>query len=363
MNNYGGRAMTNLESLQSLKDMSTPVTPNQSYLVKQMQTRIAACLAPFIHDVSRSAWWVDRPWEKPMDVLWYPVGWRKDNQYFKFRKQAGGGPGPFAKVTFSNVRWDPLRSKLNYGRKRVAQDVQLESNSKTKIIKNDTSSLIKVNYDEEESVTDSFSTSITKGLTMDMSASSETTISGGYAGVSVEEKLTATFGVSKSREETHDKSVEGTRSEGLSIEFDAKAGLYYLVTITKEHETTYQDFDIDGVQDFASLIEMPWEGVKRDLHRYPGHKLQLNSIDDLEQLVHGYDTDYPYMEGYWDKAYSRVRNALDYIFDPDHRRIIVSGTNQANLEKNVDYHVEELGNNLPPEYSHLPVESADKLAA
>ena len=39
----------------------------------------------------------------------------------------------------------------------------------------------------------------------------------------------------------------------------------------------------------------------------------------------------------------RVQNAVTRILDPAMRHIEVSGTNQASLESNADYHVEPLG--------------------
>ena len=54
-----------------------------------------------------------------------------------------------------------------------------------------------------------------------MTVSSETTVSGSYAGVSAEEKVTAEFGVEKSTEESREQSEEGTKDESLGIAFTA----------------------------------------------------------------------------------------------------------------------------------------------
>ena len=52
------------------------------------------------------------------------------------------------------------------------------------------------------------------GVTLDLTVTTETTVSGSYGGVDAEEKLTTEFGVSTSKEETHDKATEGTSDSG-----------------------------------------------------------------------------------------------------------------------------------------------------
>ena len=245
----------------------------------------------------------------------------------------------------------------------MATDANVASSGKTKIIRNDSDSVVTVSYDETEAVTNSFSTSITKGLTLDMTVSSETTVSGTYAGVSAEEKVTAEFGAETSTEESREKSEEGTHEETISIDFDAAPHQYYLVTITKEHETTYTDFDIDGVMDFDVTLGLGGRHGGHAEHYYPGDTVKLTGgMDGFEQFVRGYDTDYPSMQGAYDHFYSRTTNGINCALDPNRRRITVSGTNQAQLEKNVDYRVQSLGGSIPDHLQHLPVEDADDLA-
>ena len=334
-------------------------TPNESYLAKQMQTTVAACMASMIHEVSNTAWWTGGVWDRPFDVLWYPSSWRANNQKFTFRSRSGGGPGPYATVTFSNARYDPQQSSINYGPKRIAQNVEVNNDAKTKVIRNDSDATVSVSYDESESLTNSFSTSVTKGMTLDISVDSTQTISGGYGGVSASVSMQEHFGVSKTSEETHEQSEEGTTEESISIEFDAAPGNYYLVTITKEHEVTYQDFEIDGVMDFDIDIYMPGRnGGRLDSH-YPGDHVKVQGVSGFNQFVNGYDTDYPAMQGFLNSAYSRTTNGTNCVLDANRRQVHVSGTNQASLESNADYRVESLGGSLPDRLAHLPVEDAD----
>ena len=65
------------------------------------------------------------------------------------------------------------------------------------------------------------------------------------------------------------------------------------------------------------------------------------------------------MQGFWDAAYTRTKDGINCVLDPDRRRVQVSGTNQANLESNADYTVESLGQSVPDHLAHLPVEDAE----
>ena len=249
------------------------ITPNQSFLVKRMQWSLAAALSYIMWDLGANArrWdgsWNGGPAGNANKALWWPSGWRINKQQFHPRPQRGHTGGPCL-VEFSNARFDPERGDIWYGPKRVAENVKVADDAKTKIIKNDTDGIIHVSYEEAVEVTNSFSASISKGVTLDMATeehaevTAEQKVSGSYAGVSAEASLSETFGVSasqsksESKEEGREKSEEGTTSESLAIEFDVKPGEHYLVTISKEHETSYQDFRITGIMDFDLHLHMP----------------------------------------------------------------------------------------------------------
>ena len=351
-----------LADLESFRQLAGDApTPNESYLAKQMQTTIAACMASMIHEVSNRAWWASGVWGHPYDVLWYPTTWRKDKQQFTFRSHQGGGEGPYASVTFSKARYDPEHSTITYGEKKVAQDVEVDNDAKTKLIQNDSDTTVHVSYDESESLTNAFSTTVTHGMTLDISVDSTQTISGGYGGVSAEVSMQEHFGVSKTEEETREQSEEGTKTEEITIEFDAAPRQYYLVTITKEHAVTYQPFAIDGIMDFDIEINFGSKNGGRLESHYPGDTVTVQGVAGFDQFVNGYDTDYPAMQGFIAAAYTRTTNGITCVLDENRRRIQVSGVNQASLESNADYKVESLGNKIPPDLAHLPVEHADDL--
>ena len=333
----------------------TPTLPNQSYLVKQMQAKMTAALSVLMYDLGAACFNPPHPWQNPNSVLTYTSGWRREHQNFVITGS------PFPNVTFTGARWDPENGKVNYGLKKVAKDAVKQDDGLTKIIRNDTDGDIHVSYSQAISLTNSFSSSITKGLNEDLEVSSETTVSGSYAGVSAEEKLGVSFGIEKTSEESKEESQEGTRDEALAIDFDATAGLYYLITILKEQGNFYQDFDIDAVQDFdvrMNLNTKTWH-TRRNGRRISRPDISVRGgVEGLLQFVHGFDTDHPHMQGYWDVAPARVKAAVNWIADPVNRRIQVSGRNQGTLDKNADFHVELLGNGVPDPLAHLPVENA-----
>ena len=347
-----------IETLE--QDRSAPgsaPTPNQSYLVKQQQVIVASCMASMIKELSNTTDWAPNIWDHPTTVVSSTAAWRVTDQSIWLFPRSSGAPYP--RIHFTNARWDPNSSTVVYGAKKVAEDVNVNSDGKTKLIRNDTAGTISVKYSESEAVTNSFSSSITHGLTMNMSVSSETTVSGTYTGVSAEEKVTAEFGVETTSEESQEKAQEGTSEASVDIEFDAEPGQYYLITITKEHVTTYQPFTIDGIMDFDIEIQMPGNEGGRLGHHYPGNTVTTTGgVAGFLQFVYGFDTSYPSMQGFYDESYGRTKNGIRCVASADNRRIQVSGVNQASLESNVDYHVEGLGNTIPDHLTHLPVEDA-----
>ena len=330
--------------------MSEPIVPNQSFLLKAMQYKVAACLSALCHVHGGYNSWMPGVWGNPNLVVWSPSGWRKDKQEFSFKPASGyayvGG------VTFKSARFDPGASNLQYGKKLIAQNVEATDEAKTKIVRNDTDGEIHVNYEEATDLTNSFSSSVTKGVTLDVSVDSTQKISGGYAGVSAEVSLSEHFGVSKSQEQTKEESEEGTVSESLAIDFEASPRSYYMVTITKEHEKTQQPFDINGIMDFDITLEIV--GSK-------SQNVSVEGIAGLLQLINGYDTNHPDFNQSLDRYVSRVKNGINWITNPENRRIQISGINYATLEKNADYRVELLGGAVPPNLSHLPVVNAEDI--
>ena len=71
--------------------MST--TPNQSFLVKQMQFRLAAAFGCILWDFGVNAKNIWAGWNNPVNAIWTPTGWRVKDQTFYYRPNWGGGAG------------------------------------------------------------------------------------------------------------------------------------------------------------------------------------------------------------------------------------------------------------------------------
>ena len=351
-------------------------TPNQSFLCKHMEFRIVAALAVFLQDLGfnvTSSWSAYK--EDPGASIFYPTGWRKDSQHFDVRP-SGNRRASTVKISFSNARWDGTKSNINYGEVTLDHKV-IESNAaKTKIIRNGTDGEIHVSYEESEELTNSFSSSITKGVTLDMtktkdaSADVSTTAGAEVAGVKAEVSVAAHLGVSESKSESRsselgrEKAEEGTTSESIAIEFDAQPHSNYLVSVTHQSEQTRQPYDINGVMDFDILIKPQdryWQDKANKKYRPKGNIL-LTGIAGLIQFISGYDTNYPSMGGYWHYAPKQVKDSLDWIQNPENQRIQISGINQANLDSNAGYEVKLLGADIPSELAHLPVKNAQDVS-
>ena len=343
-------------------------TPNQSFLCKAMELRIAAALAVLLQDLGFNV--ANHPTaylESPTDAFFYPTKWREAKQFFSSRP-SGMRKASTVGVSFKNARWDGEKSDINRGVQTLDHKVIESDAAKTKIIKNGTDVELHVSYEEAEELTNSFSSSVTKGVTLDMtrtqdeSVDASTTVKGEYAGVSAEASLAAHFGISKSRSESksselgREKAEEGTTSESIAIEFDAEPRSNYLISITKENEQTRRPFEIDGVMDFDIAIQPQnryWQNTENSGHR-PNGDIRLTGIAGLLQFVFGYDTNYPMMQGYWAKAPAQVDAAMNWIQDGENRRIQASGVSQANLDSNESFEVQPLGSSIPSEFADLP---------
>ena len=359
------------------KEQEQVSTPNQSYLMKLMQWRLATAIGAILWDLGVNARQRANSWrqQQPNDVVWWPSAWRVRDETFHYRPNWGGGGGD-AYLTFLHPRFDPNRGQVWYGPKKVAENVLVSDDGETKLIRNDSDSVIHVAYEEEVGLVNSYKAGISKGVVLDVAKelSSETTaevkVSGEYAGVTAEAGLSETFGVSRSesreesKEEAEERSREGSRTEKIAIEFDAEPGRHYLVTISKEHVTSYQPFAIRGVMDFDLALHMPRYSGHGQQHsdHHPGNRVSIQGFAGLEQFIEGYDTNYPSMQGFVPEAYSVTKQAYAWLQDPQNRYIEVEGTREASEEGNATYQVESLGGAVPDAFAHLPVVSAADVA-
>ena len=103
--------------------------------------------------------------------------------------------------------------------------MNLRDDGKSKIFDNSKGSdPIHIAYEEEVDLENSVTTSLKNAFTFDTTVGTETTVSGEYAGVSLEEKITAEVHTGFSKEEGKDTEESKTESETVAIEFDCHPG-------------------------------------------------------------------------------------------------------------------------------------------
>ena len=338
-------------------------TPNQSYLLKQMQRSVAACLGTIMNDLgcNITGRGLHDPWKNPEATIYSPSGWRIGEQSFAFRRHHATTV-PLSGLLFSRARWDGQRSKLDYGVKTIDKNINKIHDSKSKIIKNETNSPFQVEYEETVGLTNSFSSHVVKGVVLDVTedakASVSATVGAEAYGIKAEATVAAEFGVSESKQESSEEGKEageeGTHSETVKIAFEAAPQTFYLVEILSENVDTSQPYNINGVMDWDT--ELHFKDVPHG-SRVSG-TVKLVSADGIDQWLKGYDTDYPEMQGYWDEASADAKAAAAWLLNPTNRYVQVSEISHESLDSNATFDVEELGDNVPDQLSHLPIVNA-----
>ena len=347
---------------------------NESFLIKGISAKAASCVLPFILDTGGRSGTGNLaiPLESnPPSLNWGPDEWRKHLLTQYWRAETGHwpyGPNMFSMfdrhdhrhnegVSFSDYRYDPELSKIDYGTPILVQNVEDKDTGKTKLFTNKTKEEIHVAYSESETLANSVEHSMSNSTHMDVT--SETTVSGSYAGVEAEQKLSTSFGVSFDESETENESQEQT--EEVAIDFVIKPGEFVLVEVKKEHERTHTAFTVDGVLDFNMLIK--WNHWRRHWwknHFQPKETISIANLHDFGQFMNGYDTNNPEMIGYLNaSATAVVHTALRKLLDPENRRVQCSGIKERVYENNVDYDISDLGGKIPDSLADLPVIDAN----
>ena len=331
---------------------------NESYVVKQVQTKVASCLTAYMHDVGAHVGWLPGAWRDTRLVD--ASTWRKGNMVVATQPWNHHHTEHNEYLHFKDAAYGP-DSKIVYGTPQLLQNVEDRDQAKSKIFRNKSEDEIHVGYSESEELQDSVGHTVSNSMHMDIT--SEQTVSGSYAGVSAEAKFTEAFGVAFDDSTTKEQSQ--TESEAVAIDFTIKPGEFILVEVLKEHERTRTEFSIDGYLDFTIWVKLNhWREDRGHNHFLSLHNdgFTLPSVNGIEQFFRGYDTDHPEMEGYWKAANTRVRNGVNWILEPTNRRVQVEGVKDRVLEQNADFDITELGSAIPEDLAHLPVVDSDSLA-
>ena len=158
-------------------------------------------------------------------------------------------------------------------------------------------------YTEAVTLANSVSVGVKDAFTFDTTTESETTVSGEYAGASLEEKLTETVHVGLAKEESKDTEESKATETGVAVEFDCPAGAIKQVHINKDHKRELIPVNGLFVVDFSIEFQLYhwWNhdagGIK---YRNEGQDtFKVDSVKGLYELMRGVDTDYPHLAGFW----------------------------------------------------------------
>ena len=272
--------------------------------------------------------------------------WRKDHQIIDFRYSHHDGRKS-EYVSFSDAFYGP-DSDFTEGTPQILENVNLKVDGKSKIFDNSKGGdPIHIAYEEEVDLENSVSTSLKNAFTFDTTVGTETTVSGSYAGVSLEEKITAEVHTGFSKEEGKDTEESKTEAETVAIEFDCPPGGIKLLEVNKDHKRELIPTKGLFILDFSIKMKFyHW------WHKAPGTKFRpskteyfnVSSVEGLLQFAQGVDTNYPTMEGFWnDKSTPQsLRDSLLRLLDPANRSYTLDADKMRVLENNATYKVTDL---------------------
>ena len=139
-------------------------------------------------------------------------------------------------VLFSDAFYSP-DSDFTEGTPQILENVNLKVDGKSKIFDNSRGGdPIHIAYEEAVELENSVSTSLNTAFTFDTTATSETTVSGSYAGASLEQKLALEVHAGFSKEEGKDTAESKEEDETVAIEFDCHPGGIKLLEVNKDHK-------------------------------------------------------------------------------------------------------------------------------
>ena len=207
--------------------MSAPLPPatNESWEIKRVQMEAAGCIAAFMHQLgAKFAQRRPNAWEPGVYSQFIRSDrWRKDAQVIDFHHDSHDHrKSEF--VAFADVFYGP-ESDFIEGRPKILQNATLNVDGLTKIFDNSKGGdPLHIAYTEAVTLANSVSLGVKDAFTFDTTTESETTVSGSYAGASLEEKLTETVHVGLAKEESKDTEESKATETGVAVEFDCPAG-------------------------------------------------------------------------------------------------------------------------------------------
>ena len=300
-----------------------------------------------MHQLGGQVGYYLKPWEpKVMADHFNADRWRKDNQVVDFRYDHHDGRHS-EYVLFSDAFYSP-DSDFTEGTPQILENVNLKVDGKSKIFDNSRGGdPIHIAYEEAVELENSVSTSLNTAFTFDTTATSETTVSGSYAGASLEQKLALEVHAGFSKEEGKDTEESKTEAETVAIEFDCHPGGIKLLEVNKDHKRELIPTAGLFILDFSIKMKMYHWWKKAPGTKFRPHNVgnfKVDSVEGLLQFAQGVDTNFPSMEGFWNDRSTpqSLRDSLSRLLDPANRSYTLDADKMRILENNATYTVTDL---------------------
>ena len=308
---------------------------------------MAACISPLMHQLGGKVGYYLYPWEREvMPSFLSAMQWRKDDQIVVFN-WSHHDHRRNELVRFSGAFYGP-DSDFTEGTPQLLENVNLRVDGKSKVFDNSKGGdPIHIAYEDEVDLENSVATSLKNSFTFDTTVTSETTVSGSYAGASLEQKLTAEVHAGFAGETGKDTAESKTDAETVAIEFDCPPHGIKLLEVNKDHKRELIPTKGTFILDFAVELQFYhwWQNAPGVRFRpSDSRSIKVDSIEGLLQFAQGVDTNYPKMAGFWNdrSTPSSLRDALTRLLDPKNRSYELDADKMRILENNATYTVTDL---------------------
>ena len=211
-------------------------------------------------------------------------------------------------------------------------------------------------FEREESVTLTAERSVEMDSTteIDVGVSSETTIGGSLFGVSLEEKITASFGYKDTEEEKEARADTKSKETSTKIAYNCPKLRITLLTIKSTDINSKKKKSWHGVPDYSFVISFNNNKLSNyywapKLNRGPNHKdlhtgwheYHFSSMNDFLTMLEGTNVDWPGMLDHGGLP-PLVKQGLAMLIDGDNRRIDLDGIEERHYEQGADISVEDV---------------------
>ena len=269
--------------------------------------------------------------------------WRMSEHVFLIGDTSDGRGNRRNYTIFSSPSYTD--AKVEYGETRTLQEDKVDVEGFSRVFDNRAG---EVDTDEVISESVTLGSQVVHELAIGFSAemTSQTTVTGGMSGVEFEQQIGITLGTTIDSSQTEQESRDQERSVEHSL--TVGAGTRVQVAFEANQITTETPFCVEGRFDIAVRVDFEdwacdnWgDGNHHPCHdlfgggsNQGGNEFNFSTIIDLERFVKGYDPEHPDMAH--DSLPGDVAEGLEWVFDPENRKIEACGTKRRVYSDNVD---------------------------